>query len=397
MKAQLKIQLSILMFFQYFIWGGWFVTTGTYLITDLEFNGTQIGWVYGATAIAALFSPFLSGILADRLFAIEKLLCLFHGIGGILLIWVSFLKTFAWFYPVLLVYTFLFIPTFALSTALVFHHVVDRAKDYSRIRVWGTIGWILAGVLVSYLHWEHTAYPMQLSGVSSLGLAIYSLFLPHTPPAQGSKTTLKELWSADVKRLFYNRAFLVFIIGMTLIRIPAGFYYSFVNPFLYEIGVSNPAGKMSLGQVTEIFVMVIFPFFYYRLGLKNVLVIGMFCWGARYLLFGYGDADVGMWMIYIAILVHSICFIFTTHTGQIYMDQSVPSHLRSTAQGFITFLTFGLGALIGSVYSGYIVDQFTISSDQHLWKDIFWYPAMIGIATAVGFALFFWPKKNENK
>jgi nucleoside transporter len=394
MKRPLQIQLAILMFFQYFIWGGWYVTTGTYLITDLQFNGAQIGLVYGATAIAAFVSPFLSGILADRLVAVEKLLGIFHGVGGLLLLWASFLKTFGWFYPVLLLYTFLFVPTFALSSSLVFHHVVDRAKDYSRIRVWGTLGWIVAGVLVSYLHWEHRPFPMRLSAIASVVIAIYCFFLPHTPPIKGPRTSLKDLLGKEAKALFFNRAFLVFIIGMTLVRIPASFYYSFVNPYLYEIGVANPAGKMSMGQGLEIFLMITFPFVYHKLGLKKVLLLGMFAWGFRYLLFGYGDADGNIWMIYLAILLHGVTYNYTSHTGQIYMDQSVPPHLRSTAQGFMAFLIMGVGALAGSIFSGYVVDQYTLENGLHLWKEIFWYPAAIGLLTTLGFAIFFWPKKR---
>ncbi len=394
MQPKLYIQLSILMFFQYFIWGGWFVTTGTYLLHELQFNGTEIGLVYGAMAVAALFSPFLSGLLADRLVAVEKLLGIFHGAGGMMLLWASTLKTFVWFYPVLLVYTFLLVPTFSLSSSLVFHHAVDRARDYSRIRVWGTIGWIIAGLLISYLQWENQPYPMQLAAGASLVIALYCFSLPHTPPLPGPRASFKDLLGTEAKVLFYNRAFLVFVIGMTLIRIPASFYYSFVNPYLFEIGVANPAGKMSMGQVAEIVLMVTFPFVYERLGLKKVLFLGMLAWGARYILFAYGDADAGIWMIYLGILLHGMTYNYTSHTGQIYMDQSVPPHLRSTAQGFMTFLTMGFGALFGAVYSGYVFDLHTLENEVHLWRTIFWYPAAIGILTAVGFLLFFWPRKR---
>ncbi len=394
MKQKLQIQLSVLMFFQYFIWGGWFVTTGTYLLHELEFDGTEIGLVYGAMAVAALFSPFLSGLLADRSVAVEKLLGIFHGTGGVMLLWASTLKTFSWFYPVLLIYTFLLVPTFSLSSSLVFHHAVDRARDYSRIRVWGTIGWIVAGVVISYLQWEDQPYPMRLSAVASLVIALYCFSLPHTPPLPGARASFKDLLGTEAKALFYNRAFLVFVIGMTLIRIPASFYYSFVNPYLFEIGVANPAGKMSMGQVAEIVLMVTFPFVYARLGLKKVLFLGMLAWGARYVLFAYGDADTGIWMIYLGIFLHGVTYNYTSHTGQIYMDQSVPPHLRSTAQGFMTFLTMGFGALFGAVYSGYIFDLNTLDNGVHLWRTIFWYPAAIGILTAAGFLLFFWPKKR---
>lgn len=371
------------------------MTTGTYLLTELEFNGTQIGLVYGAMAVAAFVSPFLSGLLADRLVAVEKLLGIFHAVGGFLLLWASMLTTFAWFYPVILLYTFVFVPTFALSSSLVFHHVVDRAKEYSRIRVWGTIGWIVAGLLIGYLVWENRPYPMQLAAAASMLIALYCFFLPHTPPLPGPRVSLRDLLGHEAKVLFFNRAFLVFIIGMTLIRIPASFYYSFVNPYLFELGIANPAGKMSLGQVAEVVLMLTFPFFYYRLGLKKVLVLGMFAWGFRYVLFAYGDGGADIWMIYLGILLHGVTYNYTTHAGQIFMDQSVPPHLRSTAQGFMTFLTMGFGALAGSIYSGYIVDLHTSEAGVHHWESIFWYPAAVGLGTTVFFVLFFWPKKSR--
>ncbi|MEL7121787.1 MAG: MFS transporter [Bacteroidota bacterium] len=395
MNSKLKVQLSILQFFQYYIWGSWYVTAGTYLINELGFSGTQVGWVYGATAISAFISPFLSGLLADRFFSVERLLGSFHFLGGILLFFMSETTTFFWFYSLLLIYTFLFVPTFALSTSVVFHHIVDRSKDFPQIRVWGTIGWIVAGLVVGMLHWEATALPMKMSAIGSIIMAIYCFILPQTPPPQSKQSSLGAILGQEGRALFAKRAFIIFVIGITLIRIPSSFYYSFVNPFLHELGMQNTAGKMTLGQLSELIIMLSMPFLLRHIRLKAILVIGMLTWGIRYLLFSYGNMEGNLWMLYGGIILHGVAFNFTALVSQIYVDQIVPPHLRSTAQGFIAFLTLGCGALAGAYIAGWVVEAYAFTNGLHAWSSIWKYPASIAAVVALFFILLFWPNKKE--
>lgn len=397
MQRRLKQQLSLVMFAQFFIWGSWYVTTSTYLLERLGFTGTQVGFVYSCTAVSAFISPFVSGMLADRYFSAEKLLGFFHIIGGVILFIASFMQQFEWFYPILLLYTIFFVPTFSLGNSLVFHHVIDRARDFSRIRVWGTFGWILAGVIVSFLEWEYEAYPMRLAAASGVLTGFYCLTLPVTPPRQNKELSLREILSSDAVVLLRRRAFVVFLICMTLTRIPSAFYYSFVNPFLNEIGVQAAAGKMAIGQASEILFMLTFPFVFSRLGIKKVLFIGMLMWGGRYLLFAFGGAGSLEWVLFLGILLHGVTYNYTSHMGQIYIDQSVPPHLRSTAQGFMIFITMGFGVLMGSLIAGSVVQQYTLPSGEHLWRTIWLHPGLFGIGVAVVLLLFFHPKGENGR
>jgi len=394
MKRRLKQQLSFVMFAQFFIWGSWYVTTSTYLLEQLHFTGTQVGLIYGCTAISAFISPFVSGMLADRYVSAEKLLGLFHVFGGMILLGVSFLQRFEWFYPFLLLYTIFFVPTFSLSNSLVFHHVIDRARDFSRIRVWGTLGWIVAGVAVSALEWEYLAYPMRLAAFAGMLTGFYCLTLPPTPPQQSKERSLRKIMSSEAGALLRKRAFVVFLVCMTLIRIPAAFYYSFVNPFLNEIGVKQAAGKMAIGQASEILFMLTFPFVFSRLGIKKVLFIGMLMWGSRYLLFAFGGPGSLEWVLFLGILIHGITYNYTSHMGQIYIDQSVPPHLRSTAQGFMVFITMGFGVLMGSLIAGGVVQKYTLASGEHLWRTIWLHPGLFGIGVSVLLLLLFYPGKE---
>ena len=382
-----------MMFFQFFLWSTWYVSGGTYLLQKLEFNGTQVGLIYGTFAISGLFSPFLSGILADRFFSTEKLLAWFHLIGGSLLLLLAWVESFSWFYLVVLLHTFVYIPTTALSSSITFHHIEDRTRDFALIRVWGSIGWVLAGFLVGYLKWETTVFPFILAGVSSLALGLFCFFLPKTPPLlSAQRRSLRSLLSSGSGKLLLNRAFLVFLIGITLSRVPASFYYSFVNPFLFEIGIPNPAGSMALGQLMEIFLMLSLPFALRKAGLKALLVTGIFCWGLRYFFFAYGNTSELIWLVYLGILLHGVTYCYTSLVGQIYVDQAVPAELRASAQGFMVFITVGIGPLVGAYLAGSLVEYHTISAQLHNWRAIFWVPGVVGVLTAVWFLFAFRPK-----
>jgi nucleoside transporter len=398
MSTSVRVKLSALMFLQYFVWGAWSVTMGTWLGATLHFSGQEIGLAFGTTAVAAMVSPFFVGMIADRFFATEKLLAALHLVGAAILFWASTQTEFGSFYAVLLLYALCYMPTLALSNAISFRQMQDPSREFPPIRVLGTIGWIVAGLFIGTLGLEATAVPMQLAAAGSLVLGLFCLALPHTPPAKvATRVTARDVLGLDALRLLRDRSFAIFVIGSFLICIPLQFYYTFTNPFLNEIGVTNAAGKMTLGQMSEIGFMLVMPLFFRRLGVKYMLLVGMAAWTTRYLLFAAGNTGSLVWMLYAGILLHGVCYDFFFVTGQIYVDQRAPGDLRAAAQGLIAFVTLGVGMFIGSLVSGRVVDAFLLSAEppSHAWDQIWVVPAAGAAGVLVLFALFFKPRSAE--
>jgi nucleoside transporter len=392
MPTSTRIKLSVMMFLEYFIWGAWYVTLGTWLGATLGFSGEQIGITYGTTAVAAMISPFFVGMIADRFFATQRLLALLHALGAAALFYASTQTTFGPLYSVILIYTLFYMPTLALTNSLSFRQMQDPGREFPRVRVLGTIGWIVAGLVVGTLKVEATAIPVRLAAAGSLVLALFCLALPHTPPQKTGQVRLRDVLGLDALRLLKERSFAVFVLGSFLVCIPLQFYYAFANPFLNELGVTNAAGKMTLGQMSELVFMLLMPWFFRRLGVKYMLLVGMAAWVTRYLLFAYGNNMALVWMLYGGIVLHGICYDFFFVTGQIYVDQKAPPDVRAAAQGFITFVTYGVGMLIGSWLSGRIVDRYATTMGgtvTHDWYQIWLVPASGAAAVLMLFALFF--------
>jgi nucleoside transporter len=386
----IKLKLSTMMFLQYFIWGAWFVTLGTYLSSTLKFDGVQVGAAYGAMAIGAIIAPFFVGMIADRFFATQKILALLHLLGAGALFWASNEESFGRLYPLLIVYAVCYAPTLSLTNSLAFDNMEDQAREFPMVRVLGTIGWIVAGQLVGQLGLEATAEPMRLAAAASVALGLFSLVLPHTPPhAAGKPLNIRDVLGLDALSLMKDRSFATFVIGSFLLCIPLQFYYTWTNPFLNEIGMAAPASKMTLGQMSEILFMLALPALLHRFGSKIILLVGMAAWGARYLLFAHGNIGPGAWMLYVGILLHGVCYDFFFVTGQIYVDQRAGLRVRAAAQGFLTFITQGVGYLIGSFVSGVVVEQFVRPEGGHNWFAIWLRPAVGAAVILVLFALLF--------
>ena len=392
MKATTRVQLSVMMFLNFFIWGSWYVTMGTYLDKVLNASGVQVGAAYSAMAIATIISPFFVGMVADRFFAAQKVLGVLHLVGALLLYYITTVSNPSSFYWVLLLYSLLYAPTLALANSVAFRQMRDTSKEFASIRVFGTIGWIATGWMIDKVFRFGTselASTFLMAAVASLVLAVLCFFLPDTPPkAKGQKATFKQVLGADAFVLFKDRSFSVFFLSSVLICIPLSFYYSFTNLFLTEAGMENATSNMTFGQFSEAFFILLIPFFFRRLGVKWMIAIGMIAWAVRFLFFSYGNADTGLWMLFAGIILHGICFDFFFVTGQIYTDSKAGLHIQSQAQGMITMATYGIGMWIGPLLSGYVKQYYT-AADLVNWRGVWMVPAAIAVVVLLLFVAFF--------
>ncbi len=394
LELGVRMKLSIMMFLQYFTWGTFFVTLGTYLGT-LNFSGQRIGLMYGTSALGAIIAPFFVGMIADRFFATQKILTVLHLLGAALLYAVSQVTEFAAFYPLMLLYFICYMPTLALTNSLSFSVMTSPEKQFPGIRVLGTIGWIAAGLFIGWMQWESVNTALQVGAISSAVLGVYCLTLPNTPPPNaGKKIAVADVLGLDALSLLKQWPFLVFVVGSFLICIPLQFYYGFTNFFLNDIGVENAAGKMTIGQMSEIFFMLVMPVFFVRLGVKWMLLVGMACWAIRYVLFAYGNTTDGMWMLYLGIALHGICYDFFFVTGYIYVDKKAPQAIRASAQGFITLVTLGIGGFIGTWLAGVTADAFK-TGDNVDWRQFWLAPAAAAAVVMVLFALTFFDRVDD--
>jgi nucleoside transporter len=367
----IKVRLATMMFIQYIIWGSWYVVLNTYLTTTLGFSGTQAGAAFGTTALASLVAPFFVGLVADKFFATERVMATLYAVSAVLIFMVTQVTSFAAVYTLLLGFCLCYFPTIALTNAITMRQLADPGRDFPIIRMFGTIGWIVINLIVGFLKVEASPTPFIFAAAAAIVMCIFSLVaLPHTPPpARGQKVTIRSVLGLDALAMMKDRSYFIFVVASFLACIPLTFYYSFTNLYLNEVGVANAAGKMSLGQVSEVGMMLAMPLVFRAFTVRGILLMGLGSWALRYVLLAYGDPGPAVWMFYLAILLHGVCFDFFFVTGQLYTNQEAPKHLRNTAQGFITVVTYGFGMLVGSFLSGYALDYFTTTTGGAVARD----------------------------
>lgn len=404
MNSTIRIKLSIMMFLEFFIWGAWFVTLGTFLGNNLKASGSETAAIFSTQSWGAIVAPFIIGLIADRYFNAEKILGILHLIGAFLMYQMYQSEEVGMFYTYVLSYMILYMPTLALVNSVSFNQMKDPEKEFANIRVWGTIGWIIAGLSISYFfHWDSTEgissgllkNTFLLAGIAAFILGLFSFSLPKTPPkVSDEKIKIGDIIRLDALKLLKDKNFAIFFVSSILICIPLAFYYQNANLFLTEAGVENPTGKMAIGQISEALFLLLIPVFFTRFGFKKTILVGMLAWAIRYVLFAYGNGDDLSFMLIIGIALHGICYDFFFVSGQIYTNSKAGEKYKSAAQGLITLATYGVGMLIGFAVAGWITDNYKMADGAVNWQMVWIIPAGIAIVVFLLFALLF-NEKNK--
>lgn len=401
-QGAIKLRLSVFMFLQYFIWGSWYVSMGAYLANTLKFGGAEIGLAYGAFAWGAIIAPFFVGLIADRYFASEKMLAVLGVAGGVLLCVLPSLTSFRAFYPMLIAYCALYVPTLALGNSLSLHNLADAKTDFPRVKVWSAVGWIAGLFTLSALKGEQSAVQFYLAGGVSVLFGLFALTLPHTPPKKvGANVSVREILGLDALALLKKPSFAIFIACMFLICVPLYFYFVNLGVYLSELKWDYMAVKTSLAQVSDVIFLFLLPIFLRRFGYKVTIFLGIFCWVTRYFLLAgsVGSVTAQNALIYSAILVHGVCYDFLFIAGQLYVDAESNERIRGAAQGFIAFILWGVGALVGTTLAGWVMQSNKLATAQGAltlnWSKIWLTPGIIAGVVMVLFLIFFRDPKTE--
>jgi nucleoside transporter len=393
MKSSVKFQLMSMMFLMFFGWGAWYGQMSKYLLDNLHATGDQVGNAYTTFAIASIFAPFFVGLISDRFFAAQKVMGFLNILGGVILYFLSLERDPEAFFWYILAYTLCFAPNLALSNSIAMNQMSNPEKEFPSIRVTGTIAWIVVTNIIGFYALGDKVAIFEIAMYTSFLLGIYSFTLPNTPPKADKNASVAQILGLDALKLFKDRSFLIFFISSILICIPLSFYYAMANPSLTDAHMSNVENKMSLGQASEVIFMLLIPLAFTRLGVKKMLVVGLVAWIVRFLCFGYGDGISSEWILYIGIILHGVCYDFFFVTGQIYTDQKAGEKIKNSAQGLITFATYGIGMGIGSKLSGIVLDYYTVNEVKD-WQSVWMVPAAIAGVVLLLFVFFFSEKKT---
>lgn len=392
MTLTTRIKLMLMMFLMFSTWGAWYGQMGKYLFTTLHATGDQIGSAYATFSIASIVAPFFMGMVADRFFSAQKVMGVLNILGAIILYFLIQNQdpdTFFWY---ILAYTLTFAPNLALSSSIAMNQMQNPEKEFPSIRVIGTIAWIVVTNIIGFYGVGDKVTIFQIAMFASVAWAIFAFTLPNTPPKATKATSFSQILGTDAFVLFKDRSFLVFFICSILVCIPLSFYYAHANLSLTESNMTNVENKMSLGQVSEVLFMLLIPFALSKFGIKKMLIVGLIAWIVRFVCFGYGDGISSEWMLYLAIILHGVCYDFFFVTGQIYTDNKAGEKIKNSAQGLITLATYGIGMGIGSILSGKVLDKYTTKVGEvsaHDWTAVWMVPAAISVVVLLIFILVF--------
>ena len=392
-----KTRLSLMMFFQFFIQGSWYVTMGTYLGQTLHFTGVQIGLAYSTAAIAAIISPVIVGMIADRFFSPNRVLAFLNITGALLLVWLTQINNFSLFFPVLLLYAICFMPTMSLCNSISFDNLLEPSKEFSRVRLFGSFGWIIAGILISSMNLEPLSTPFLIAAGISFLAGLYAFLLPYKAPEKRlEKVTVGHILGFDAFTLSKDKSFLVLLVFSALTCIPLAFYDSFTNLFIVNVGINNAAAAMSMGQVAEVIFLFAFPLLFVKLRYKGSIVAAIVAWVLMYGFFALGAHTGQTGLIYAVLPLHGFCFTFFFVSGQLFVDEKAPSSLRNSAQGLIAFATYGVGKYLGTLVAGNVVHQYTTSQDAYNWVSVWIVPFVMAVVILIGFVALFRENKKNN-
>jgi nucleoside transporter len=392
MKLTVRIQLMLMMFLMFFTWGSWYGQMGKYMFTTLNATGDQIGNAYATFSIASIIAPFFIGMIADRYFSAQKVMGILNLLGAAILYFLIQNQSADNFFWYILAYTLTFAPNLALSSSIAMNQMKDPGKEFPVIRVLGTIAWIVVTNIIGFYEVGDKVTIFQIAMFTSIAWAVFAFTLPNTPPKATGNATVGQILGTDALVLFKDRSFLIFFLSSVLVCIPLAFYYAHGNLSLTESNMTNVENKMSLGQVSEVGFMLLIPFALQKFGIKKMLIIGLIAWITRFICFGYGDGISSEWVLYLAILLHGVCYDFFFVTGQIYTDNKAGEKIKNSAQGLITFATYGVGMGIGSYLSGKVLTRYTTVVDgvtKHDWTGVWMVPAYIAAGVLILFILFF--------
>lgn len=399
MKLTTRIQLMVMMFLMFFTWGAWYGQMGKYLFTTLKASGDQIGSAYATFSIASIIAPFFVGMIADRFFSAQKVMGVLNLFGaGILYLLIQNQDPDKFFWYIL-AYTLTFAPNLALSSSIAMNQMQDPGKEFPAIRVLGTIAWIVVTNIIGFYGLGDKVAIYQIAMFTSIVWGLFSFTLPNTPPKATGKATASQILGTDAFVLFKDRSFTIFFISSVLVCIPLAFYYAHANLSLTESNMTNVENKMSLGQASEVLFMLMIPFALQKFGIKKMLIVGLIAWIVRFICFGYGDGISSEWILYLAIILHGVCYDFFFVTGQIYTDNKAGEKIKNSAQGLITLATYGIGMGIGSKLSGIVLDKYTLTDAAgvvtHNWNGVWMIPAGIAALVLILFIIFF--KDNNSQ
>lgn len=407
MRLTTRIQLSLMMFLQFFVWGAWYGQASKFLTNQLSASGDQVAAVYAAFSFAMIAAPFFVGMLADRFFSAQCVLGVLNLLGAVILFLLTNIHDPDTFFWVMLIYSLTFTPTIALTSSIAMRHMADPEKEFPAIRVFGTIAWIVVTNIIGFMGVGDKVTIFQISMLSAALLGVFAFSLPDSPPTATGPASFAQIIGKDAFVLFKDRSYSIFFLSSILICIPLSFYYTWANPSLTDtykaaFPTEDPTGfnienKMSLGQASEVIFLLLLPLAFRKFGVKNILIIGLLAWIIRFLFFGYGTPGSGVWMLYAAILLHGVCYDFFFITGYIYTDLKAGNRIKSQAQGLITLATYGVGMFIGSIISGKVKDAYTSGEPMITnWTNVWLVPAGIAAGVLILFVLFFRDNKVES-